>query len=163
MEVDRVETSTVQMNDNVAADPTKLDRSLAHSFAWTGAVKAAIQLVTWASTFVVARLLTPDDYGVVGMATVFLGLVTVVSEFGLGMTIVTLRDLDEEQIAQLNGLAVLMGIIAFGVTAAMAMPLGLFFRSNRVPVVLLVLGTSFVISGFRVVPTALLEKDLQFR
>src|SRR3989442_12666108 len=86
-----------------------LDRSLVRGVAWTGAANWAGQLVAWASTLIVARLLTPEDYGLVGMASIYLGLITLVSEFGLGSTVITLRDLSEEQVAQLNGLALLIG------------------------------------------------------
>ena len=49
-------------------------------------------VVTWVVTLVVARLLTPEDYGLVGMAQVFLGLAVMVSEFGIGASIVVTRD-----------------------------------------------------------------------
>src|SRR3989442_11978043 len=91
------------------ADVRELDRSLVHGIAWTSGAKWAGQLLTWASTLIVARLLTPEDYGLVGMASVYLGLITLVSEFGLGAAVITLRALSEEQVAQLNGLSVLFG------------------------------------------------------
>ena len=59
-----------------------LDRSLLFGIAWTGGAKWASQLLSWASTLIVARLLTPEDFGLVGMASLFLGLITLLSEFG---------------------------------------------------------------------------------
>ena len=76
-------------------DGRRFDASFVTSLVWTGVAKGGSQLVSWLATFVVARRLTPEDYGLVGMAGVFLGVVTIVSEFGLGVTIVTLRDLSE--------------------------------------------------------------------
>ena len=49
-------------------DTRELDRSLVRGVAWTGAFKWLSQIVTWLGTIVVARLLTPQDYGLVGMA-----------------------------------------------------------------------------------------------
>ncbi|MGB8674993.1 MAG: hypothetical protein WCD27_11630, partial [Candidatus Acidiferrales bacterium] len=43
-----------------------LDRSMAHAVAWGAGARWASQVVSWASTIVVARLLTPYDYGLVG-------------------------------------------------------------------------------------------------
>src|SRR5438105_3774100 len=96
-----------------AVDSRALDRSLLHGLAWTSAAKWAGQLLAWASTLIVARLLSPADYGLVGMAAVFLGLITLVSEFGLGTTVITLRRLTDHEVAQLNGLAVLVGLCGF--------------------------------------------------
>ncbi len=144
-------------------DPKEFDKSFVRSVFWTGVAKAGSQLLGWISTFIVARLLTPEDYGLLGMATVFLGVVTLVSESGIGITILTLRDLDREQVAQFNTVAVFLGVAGFLVCAAAAIPLGWFFDSDALPVIVLVLGTTFLISGFRVVPNALLQRDLRFK
>ena len=141
----------------------RLDRSFARGLAWTSGARWASQLVSWLSTFLVARLLVPADYGLVGMATVFLGLVRLLSEFGLGTAVVTLRDLDRRQIAQLNGLAVLAGVAGMALTSLLAVPIGRFYGAPRLPAVVLAMGTTFVISAFRSVPLGLLQKQLRFR
>ena len=144
-------------------DGRHYDASFVTSVFWTGVAKGSSQLISWLATFLVARLLTPEDYGLVGMATVFLGVVTIVSEFGLGITIVTLRDLSERQIAQLNTVALALGAACFLVCCIAAVPLGLFFHSEALPRIVVVLGTTFPLSAFRIVPNALLQKDLRFR
>ena len=134
-----------------------------HGIAWTAGAKWATQIVTWASTIVVARLLTPDDYGLVGMAAVYLGLVALVSEFGIGSAIVTLHDLSNESIEQLNGLSIVVGTCMFALSCAVAKPLAIFFHSPQLVPVVLVLSTSFVVGSFRSVPNSLLQRSLKFR
>ena len=141
----------------------QLQHSLLRGIAWTGGVKWASQLLSWVSTIVVARLLTPEDYGLVAMATAFLGLVALVNEFGLGSAIVMLPELHKEQIAQLNSLAVLLGIAGFAVVCLAAVPLGTFYGSPDLPLVVVILGVGFIIGAFRSVPCALLERTLQFK
>ncbi|MDQ2765786.1 MAG: hypothetical protein M3Y30_01405 [Gemmatimonadota bacterium] len=51
-------------------DSQSLDRSLVSGIAWTGGTKWATQLLSWAATLVVARILSPSDYGLMGMAAV---------------------------------------------------------------------------------------------
>ena len=79
-----------------------LDRSLLHGVAWTAAAKWASQALSWVSWLIVARLLTPEDYGLVGMAAIYLGLITLLSEFGLGTAVLAVRELSVEQINQLT-------------------------------------------------------------
>lgn len=126
-------------------------------------MKWSAQVVAWASTLIVARLLTPTDYGIVGMATVYLGLANLISEFGVGTTVITLRDLTEDEIAQLNGFAVLLGIAGFLISCAAAVPLGIFFKSPKLPWVVIVMSMTFLISALQSVPMALLQKELQFK
>jgi teichuronic acid exporter len=144
------------------ADQPNLDRAFVRSIAWNSIARWTGQIVTWASTVLVARMLSPTDYGLVGMATVFVGLVTMLSEFGLGTAVVTLRTLDRRQIAQINTLSVLLGIAAFILTLAAANPLGRFFVPE-VTTITLVLSVTFIVGSLRVVPFALLQQQHRFR
>jgi O-antigen/teichoic acid export membrane protein len=146
-----------------SAAPVGLDRSLVHGIAWTGGVKWFTQLLTWASTLIVARLLSPTDYGIVSMATAYLGLVTIASEFGIGTAVITLRELTENQLAQLNALAVALGVGGFGISILLAVPLSRFFHSPQLPLVVIILSLAFVITGFKSVPTSMLQRDLRFK
>ena len=83
-----------------------LDRTLVRGLAWTGAVKWLSQILSWLSTIVVARLLTPEDYGIVAMASVFIGLIGLLNEFGLGAAVVALRQLTDEQISSMHSLEI---------------------------------------------------------
>ncbi len=146
-----------------AADHGKLDRSLIKGVAWTGFAKWSIQIITWLTTFIVARLLTPDDYGIVAMAGVYTGILALMTEFGIGSAIVMLSDLSENQIAQINALSILLGIAGFMASCAAAVPLGIFFNSPSLPQVLAVMGLGFIINSFQTVPSALLQKEHRFK
>jgi teichuronic acid exporter len=149
-----------------AAEPAQmaaLDRALVHGIAWTGTLKWGSQLVAWLATLVVARTLTPTDYGLFAMASMFLGLVAVLSEFGIGTAVVTLRDLADEELAQINSLAILFGLAAFAISSAAAVPLARFFAAPELPPIVIALSAAFVITAFRVVPYSLLQKELRFK
>jgi teichuronic acid exporter len=140
-----------------------LDRSLAGGIAWTSGVTWLSQILSWGSTLIVVHYLAPTDYGLVGMALLYLGLVQMASELGVGAAVVRFHDLTTDQIRQFNGLSIIAGIVGLGASLAMAVPFGHFFREPRLPLVLVVMSFAFVISAFRVVPQALLQRRLQFR
>src|SRR5213596_2915630 len=102
------------------AQARTLDRALLHGVAWTAAAKWAAQVLSWASWLIVARLLSPEDYGLVGMATIYLGLIMLLSEFGLGTAVLAVRELSVEQINQLNSLAVVLGLASVVASCAAA-------------------------------------------
>ena len=150
----------------ISAPPDKLkpaDRTMVQAVAWTGAGRWATQLLTWVSTIVVARILAPSDYGLIGMATIYLGLVALISEFGLGQAVITMREMLAEQIAQINSLSIAAGALLFGISCAAAGPLGMFFHSPKLPPVIVLMSLSFLVSGAQVVPDALLQNDLRFK
>ena len=146
-----------------APDHGKLDRSFISGVAWTGAAKWSTQLFTWAATLVAARLLTPDDYGLVGMGGVYLNLILLMTEFGLGSAIVTLKNLSESQVAQIHTLSVLLGLAGFLISCIVATPLGVFFAAPDLPNIVTVLGFGFIINSFQTVPSALLQKEHRFK
>lgn len=139
------------------------DRSLVHGVAWNGLVRVLVQSAAWASTLVVARLLSPDDYGVVGMATLFLGLVELVTEFGIGITVAIRTELTDTQVEELNSVSVGLGVIGVAVICLGAPLVGTFFHDARLPLVLRWLSLTFLLSSIRSVPWGLLQRDLRFK
>jgi O-antigen/teichoic acid export membrane protein len=146
-----------------SSEVTTMDKHLVGGIAWSAASKWSSQILTWASLLIVARVLAPADFGLVGMAAVYLGLAQKFSEFGFGTAIITIRDLTKEQIRQLNSFAVLSGIVGFAVSCLVAIPLGWFFRAPRLPAVVVAMSLAFFLSGFQTVPSSLLQKRLKFR
>jgi PST family polysaccharide transporter len=146
-----------------APDRRALDRSALTGVAWSGAAKWSTQLFAWAGTLTVARVLSQSDIGLLTTATVFLSIITMLTEFGIGTAVVTLRDLPAESSAELHAFSVLLGIGGTLLTVAMAYPLGLFFRAPELPPVLMVVGLTFFLSSLQTVPAALLRRELHFR
>jgi PST family polysaccharide transporter len=134
-----------------------------HSIAWVAASKWGSQVLVWTSTVIVARILSPGDYGVVTVAGVYMGVLTLLTEFGINAGVVALREQTENELAQLNTVAVLVSVAGFAIACALAGVAGRFFGSPELPAVLVVMSTSFVISACQSVPNALLQRELRFR
>lgn len=158
-----VEARPVDEPSPPGSNRERLDRAFLHGLAWTGAARWTAQIGMWAATLALARLLTPTDFGVWALATVYLGVVTLLSEFGLGSSVVMLRELADEQIAQINGVAVLMGLSAVVLSLLAAWPLGWLLGSQPLPPIIVSLSAVFIITSLRIVPQALLQKALQFK
>ena len=136
--------------------------TMAGAIAWLGAATWATQLTTWAYMIVVARILTPADYGLIGMAKIPLEFLTVATEFGVANAIIMLPDVSQHQIAQLNTVAVISGVALFGVSCFGAHLLGLFFKTPDLPPVFVALSLALVITSFRTIPEALLQRECRF-
>src|SRR5436309_9021485 len=141
--------------------PSNLDRSLAQGIAWTGGIKWLTQLVSWASTLIVARLITPTDYGLFAMAMVYAGFVQLVNELGLSLAIVQRRDLSGDQIAQLGGLAVLASVVIFVLSLGLAEPVAVFFGEPAVQGIIIALSNAVVKQRVQVVARKHIERDLE--
>ena len=141
----------------------ELDRSLVHGMAWTGIMKWSGQALTWVSTILVARILSPEDYGIMAMATAFIGIVGMISEFGVGSAVLNFRNLGHDKTAQLNGLSLALGLGGFILSCVAAIPLSWFFKTDDLALVVIVLGSGFILLGLKAVPYGLLQKEMRFK
>ncbi len=136
--------------------------SLAGHLAWRAVADWSGQIVSWASLLIVVRLLSPADFGLVAMCAVLFSNLKLIGEFGIPTTVITLRNLTEEEISQLNSVGALFGLGTFLIACAAAWPLALFFRTPRLVPVIIVTALALIALGLRCVPDGLLSKDRQF-
>ena len=141
----------------------RLDHSLADSLAWRAAANWSSQLVSWASFLLVVRLLSPADFGIAAMAVILWPYLRFLGEFGIAQTVITMRDLSEEQISQLNSVGLCLGFVCFGLGAALAKPLALFFRTPALAPVVIVTCLGLIPLGAKAGSEGLLAKDMRFR
>jgi len=144
-------------------DLRSLDRSVWAGVAWTGAAKWTVQALSWASMLVVVRFLSPVDYGIAGMAATFVAVLQPICDFGIGAAVVQGRTLTHEQIGRLHGFAVLLGLSCTVIAAAMAVPVSAFFGEPALKATVPVMALTFVAGSFRIVPTAMLSRQMRFR
>ena len=144
-------------------ESSNLDRSLVRAIAWNAAARWTSQVFSWVSTIVVARLLTPYDYGLVGMASLYLNLAQYVSQAGISDAIIAMRDLTRRQIAALNTLALVVGVIFVAISWSVAPLVARFFSAPPLTTVLLVSSLIYAFNAIQLVPRALLQKELRFK
>ena len=140
-----------------------LDRKIARGVTWMASIKGATVIVSWFCTIMIARILSPQDYGIYTMASIFVGLTLMFTEFGFGAAIVALPELDENLAAQLHTTAAIFGIVAFMISCLAAYPISRFFRTPAVMPVLIAVGTIVIAETLRLVPVARLGRALRFK
>jgi len=132
-------------------------------FRWTASVRLVSQVITWAITLVVIRLLTPADYGLLAMATVFVSFLAMFSELGLGAAVVQKADVDEGLLRRAFGVILVIHFSLAALLMLSAPLIGAFYDEPRVIPVIRVLSLQFILAGFAVIPDAQLQRRMEFR
>src|SRR5215813_14189067 len=104
-------------------------------------------LLRLGSLVVLARLLDPKDFGLVGMVTAFTGVLCIFGDFGLSSAAVQRAIVTEEQISTLFWINILLGVLLGLVALAMAPALAVFYHEPQLVWVTAVLGTGFLFSA----------------
>jgi teichuronic acid exporter len=145
-----------------AAVPGK-GTSLATNFAWRAAANWTSQLVSWGALVVIVRLLSPSDFGLVGMSVILYWYLKFVGQFGITATVIRHRELSPEALAQLNTMGVVFGVGSFILACLFAWPAALFFKNPRMVPVAIVTCIALIPLGLRSVPEGLLNLDMRLK
>jgi len=115
------------------------------------------------STVILARILTPEDFGLVGLASVMAGYLGTLHTFGVGEAFIQRKSNSEESANATFVLSVASGILLFIVSILITPLVVKFFREPRIQVIFPVLAFTFVITGFTTIHDAKLVKELKFQ
>jgi O-antigen/teichoic acid export membrane protein len=129
----------------------------------TGAAQVAKFVLNLASTVVLARLLTPRDFGLVAMVTAVTGFLTIFRHGGLATPTIQREHITQAQVSNLFWVNLGVSGLCMVITAALAPLLARFYHDPRLVPITLALSTTFLIGGFRVQHVALLRRQLRFK
>ena len=130
-------------------------------FARLGALGAHF-LVRIGSLTVLARLLSPKDFGLVGMVTAFTGVLMLFRDFGLSSAVVQRTTVNEEQLSTLFWINMMVGALLGLVTLAMAPAIAAFYHEPRLFAVTAVLAAAFVFNAAGIQHAAILQRRMHF-
>ncbi|HAN63412.1 MAG TPA: hypothetical protein DCQ79_06025, partial [Rhizobiales bacterium] len=130
---------------------------------WTAGARFLTQLITWAITLVVIRILSPSDYGLLSMATVFVAFLMILSDFGLGFAVIQRTEIDLLTLRKVFGAVVIVHGSAAVLLVVAAPLIASFFAEPRVEPIVRVLALQFVVAAFAVIPDAQLQRRMEFR
>jgi len=138
--------------------------TILHALRWNAVVRTTAQLGTWLITIFVMRLLSPVDYGLMGLATILLGFFGLINELGAIPAIIQRQQVEQSLIRKVFGL-VLVSNASLYVAAFAGAPYfaALFGEAYPLATVIRVLALSLIIGALSAVPNALLQRDLKFK
>ncbi|MBP2677046.1 MAG: rane protein involved in the export of O-antigen and teichoic acid, partial [Deltaproteobacteria bacterium] len=142
---------------------TDLRRSAAFGLQWSTASQFFRQGVQVLTTILLARLLSPSDFGLVSMAAVVIAFVQVFGDLGTASAVIQRKHVSRDFLSSIFWGNVLFGIVVTAVVAALAPLAAAFFGDPRVASILQVLSLGFLAGGLGSVQKAVMERDLAFR
>lgn len=115
------------------------------------------------SIMVLARLLTPDDFGLVAMVTAVTGFILIFKDLGLSMATVQRAEIKHAQVSTLFWINLALSTILMLITLALAPAIAWFYDDARLAKMAAVLSVAFILGGLTVQHQALLRRQMHFR
>jgi O-antigen/teichoic acid export membrane protein len=121
------------------------------------------KVMVFISTVILARILTPADFGLVGLASVLAGYLGTLHTFGVGEAFIQSKFGSEESANATFVLSVASGILLFLLSVIITPLVVIFFREPRIQSIFPVLSFTYVLTGLTTIHDALLVKELKFQ
>ena len=130
---------------------------------WDVGVRLTIQVILLLSSIVLARLLTPSDFGIAAAARFFVTLATRLTQLGLNASIVRMKIVRDEHLSSVFVVNIVLSVVAFA-TLWLASPyVGRALGSYEVGRLLPLSAAVFLITPFGTVAGAMLARNLRYR
>lgn len=134
----------------------------AKSVKWSILYNVVPRLVTPFSTMILAALLTPADFGLVAISTFVIAFAGILSELGLGNTVIQRQTEIEESATSSLWLSIIMSLGLYLILWVVAPQISLMYDNSRVTDVIRVAALSLPLGALTTVPKALLRRNMQF-
>lgn len=142
---------------------TTLRASVLSGMRWTAGSKALGQLFAWLGTFLVVRLLSPQDYGVIAVGGFFIVYLLLLSEGGLSDALVRTTAPTRRLLEEVQGVLYLINGGSCIALAAASPLIASYFHEPRLREVLPALSVQFLIVSVGIIPTARLKSEFRFK
>lgn len=134
----------------------------------TGAIWSVVQIagrniISLVSTTILARMLAPDAYGLIGMVGTLTALLNVFSDMGLSWATIQRSNINSAQVSNLFWINTTVGLFMWVVCILLAPFLATFYSKPELSLITVILGATFFIGGISVQPFALLRRRLEMR
>ena len=112
---------------------------------------------------VLARLLTPYEFGVASTATVLLAFLTILTDVGFGPAVIQRTDLNQDDLDNIFSFTALLGLILGLISFGSSWIIASFYGNELLRPVVQILSVGLFLSSLNIVPAALMRKNLRFK
>jgi O-antigen/teichoic acid export membrane protein len=140
-----------------------LYKKITHSFAWDFIGKISNQLVTLIIGIVLARLLSPREYGLIGMSMIFIGFSEIFTNLGLSTALIQKKNPTEDHFSSSFYLNIVSALVLVGLFVFVAPYIASFYNTPQITPLIRILSLSMLISSFSIVQEARLRREINFK
>lgn len=130
---------------------------------WTFLERFGAQCVTLIVSIILARLLDPVVFGTVAIVTVFMEILNVFIDSGLGNALIQKKDADDIDFSSVFYFNIFMCIALYLVLFFLAPLMSRFYGISELTDIIRVMGLSLIVSGVRNIQRAFVSRKLQFK
>lgn len=140
-----------------------MNKKFFSNFIWRFAERCGAQLVTFVVSIVLARILTPEDYGQVALITVFTTIMQVFVDSGLGTALIQKKNADDLDFSSVFYFNFVVCLILYAVMFIAAPLIANFYNDNHLTAIIRVVSLIIIISGIKGIQQSYVSRNMLFK
>ncbi len=129
---------------------------------WTTLSSAVNALLQLTQLMILARFLTPHDFGLVAILMVVIGFSQIFVDFGLSKAIIYNQHITASQLSTLYWLNIILSLVIFGIIFLSSSFIATFYNEPSLSNLIILVSSSLIIQAFGQQFRTLFQKELQF-
>lgn len=142
---------------------TEFKKKIFSGVIWRFLERCGAQLVSFVVSIVLARMLMPEEYGVIAILLVFIELMQVFVDCGFGNALVQKKNADEIDFSTVFYFNIVMCLIIYAILFVSAPAVAWFYKNSQFAILLRVLGLLVIVSGVKSIQQAYVSKHMLFK
>lgn len=133
------------------------------SFVWKISERIGNQGTYFVVTLVLARLLSPGDFGLVVIITIFISIASLLVESGFREALIQMKNPDERDFSSVFYLNIVIASVLYGILYCAAPFIALYFEDPTITLILRVLSLVLFFGAFNIIQNVILTRTMQFK
>ncbi|MFD2998842.1 MOP flippase family protein [Pontibacter toksunensis] len=129
---------------------------------WTSLSTGLTVIIQLIQTAILARILSPEDYGLMALANIAMGFISIFLDMGISYAIISKPHITHQQLSSLYWLNIITGILLFVILSSASPLVAAFYDEQELTPIIIITSITFISSGFSIQYYALLSKELKF-
>lgn len=143
--------------------PESLKSKAANSVMWSAVERFSVQGIQFILTIIIARLVSPSDYGLIAMLGIFLAIAQTFIDSGFSNALIQKQDRTETDFSTVFYFNIAVGVVVYVLLYLSSPFIASFYNEPKLDLVTKVVGLNLIISSFSVVQRAKLTIALNFK
>jgi len=130
---------------------------------WSAAERASNEVLRFVIVVMLARLLSPEQFGLVAMLAIFIGISQTFVNSGFGAALIQKKNASQTDYSTVFYFNIIVGLFLFGILFCFAPFIAAFYQEPQLVALTRFMGLTIVISSFGLIQNTLLTKKIDFK
>lgn len=142
---------------------SSIKKKLFNGIFWSAVERYSGTIMSLIVSMILARLLQPEDYGIVAIVLVVIGFLNIFSSMGVGPAIIQRNDFTEKDINDLFTVSLLMAMLLSSILFGSSWAIAAYYSDKQIVPICQLLSICVFFYSLNMVPHALMSKNMRFK